>query len=425
MSLDYFLILLLSFSLWLPGLSVYNIGASGGIQICIVLSLILFVRAVIQISVGKLNIQYVGNNLWAVHGLFILFSFVCTVFSSVGVDRSLQTLIAELIGLTFSLSLSLFVCSSSVGITAFYKGFWYGGFLSSLYAIYQVVGLKNNLPFAYMDMNNPSFSILDAESAQFHSRSLGFTPEPSILASLLLTLIGMRFINVLVLGGLKNYLIFSIVFLGFLATSSQSIIVLPIYLISIYFIVKSLAVKRRPIVILDIIGILVVIVMGLFLYINNPSIISALSRLALNSTDISESNASATTRFSDMLTAISLFLSNPLVGNGLGAYTDLADLKKASLNFDGQAGAASGLLRLVAEQGLLGLMYIFTATKIIWPTQFTKCPSPERTIEISYNLSTILSLVLSIVFFIGYRNLYHLWLLIPIGLKIKSDFSDF
>ena len=424
-SIDYLLILLLGFSLWLPGLSIYNIGTSGGIQICIALSLILVIRAVIQASVGNLKIQHIGNNLWTVHGLFILCSFVCIVFSSVGVERSFQTLIAELIGLTFSLSLSLFICSSHINITALYKGFWHGGFLSSLYAIYQVVGLKNNLPFAYMEMNNPSFSILDAESAQYHSRSLGFTPEPSILASLLLILIGMRFIDVLVLGGLKNYLILSIVFLGFLSTSSQSISILPMYLISVYFIVKSLSMRRRPMVVIDNIGILIVIVMGLILYFNNPSIISTLSRLAPNSTDISESNASAAARFSDMTTAVALFLSNPLVGNGLGAYTDLADIKKAALNLDGQAGATSGILRLLAEQGLLGLLYVFTATKMMWPTRIIKCPSPEKLVEVSYNLSMILSLTLSIVFFVGYRNLYHLWLLIPIGLKIKSDFCAF
>lgn len=422
--LDYLLIFLIGFSLWLPGLSVYNIGTSSGIQICIILSLILVIRAVIQVSSNKLKIQYIGNNLWTIHGLFIFSSFICVVFSSVGVDRSLQTLVAELIGLTFSLSLSLLICSNNINITALYKGFWHGGFLSSLYAIYQVVGLKNNLPFAYMAMNNPSFSVLDVESAQYHSRSLGFTPEPSILASLLLSLIGLRFINVLVWGGLKNYLMLSIVFLGFLATSSQSISVLPMYLISIYFIVKSLAIERRSIVVIDTIGILIVILMGLILYFSNPSIINTLSRLTLSSTDFSESNASAASRFSDMTTAIALFLSNPLVGNGLGSFTELADIKKASLNLDGQASAASGVLRLLAEQGLLGLLYVVTAMKIIWPIQIIKCPTPEKLVEVSYNLSMILSLSLSIAFFVGYRNLYHLWLLIPIGLKIKSDFCN-
>ena len=178
-------------------------------------------------------------------------------------------------------------------------------------------------------------------------------------------------------------------------------------------------------VLIDNIGILIVIVMGLILYFNNPSIISTLSRLALNSTDISESNASAAGRFSDMTTAVALFLGNPLVGNGLGAYTDLADIKKAALNLDGQASAASGILRLLAEQGLLGLLYVFTATKMMLPARIIKCPSTEKLLEVSYNLSMILSLTLSLVFFVGYRNLYHLWLLIPIGLKIKSDFCAF
>jgi O-Antigen ligase len=424
-TLDYILIFLLGFSLWLPGLSLYNIGSSGGIQICTVLSLILVVRLIFQVSSGKIKVQHVGNQLWTIHALFLGSSFISVIFSSVGVDRSLQTLVAELIGLTFSLSLSLLFCSGSVNITAFYKGFWNAGFLSSLYAIYQVIGLKSNLPFSYIAMNNPSFSILDADTAQYHSRSLGLTPEPSILASLIIMIIGMSVVNVIIKGGLKNYLMLSIVFLGFLSTSSQSISVLPMYIISIYFTVKILSMKRRSIVMIDYAGILLVVVMAIILYLSNPSIISTLSRLALDSTDFSESNASAASRFSDMTTAIALFLNHPLVGNGLGAYTDLAEIKKAALNLDGQASAASGALRLLAEQGLLGLLYVFVATKILWPIRIFKCLRPEKLVEVSYSLSIILSLVLSLVFFVGYRNLYHLWLLIPIGLKIKSDLCDF
>jgi hypothetical protein len=418
--IDYSLILILSFSLWFPGISVYNIGSSGGIQICIISSILLALRLAIKSSSGNLKIRHAGNNLWSIHGIFFLSLFICTIFSSVGVERSIQSLIAELTGLFFSLSLSLLVCSDKANITTFYKGFWWGGLLSSLYAIYQVIGLKSNLPFAYMPMNNPSFSILDADTAQYHARSLGFTPEPSILASLLLALAGLGFVNVLISGSLKNYLQLALIILGFLSTSSQSISILPIYLISIFFIVKSLTIKNRRVTVRDYAGVSVVIIAAIVLYLNNPSIINTLSRLSLESSDFSESNASAASRFSDIATAISLFTNNPIVGNGLGAYTDLAEIQKAKLNFDGQASAASGLFRLLSEQGLLGLLNIFILTKIMWLKVF----KIGEVKEISYDLSVILSLLISISFFVGYRNLYHLWLLVPLTLHAKCELGD-
>jgi O-Antigen ligase len=419
--IDYALIFILGFSLWFPGISIYNIGTSGGIQICIISSILLALRLLIKSSSGNLKIRHAGNNLWSVHGIFLISLFLCTIFSSVGVERSIQSLFAELIGLLFSLSLSLLVCSDRANITIFHKGFWQGGLLSSLYAIYQVIGLKSNMPFTYMTMNNPSFSILDAETAQYHARSLGFTPEPSILASLLLALAGMGFVNVLMSGSLKNYLQLSIIILGFLSTSSQSISILPMYLISVFFIFKSLTIKNRRAVARDYVGIIIVIIAAIVLYINNPSIISTLSRLSLESSDFSESNASAASRFSDITTAISLFTNNPIVGNGLGAYTDLAEIQKAKLNLDGPASAASGLFRLLSEQGLLGLLNIFIITKIMWPNRIFKIVDVR---DISYNLSIILSLLISISFFVGYRNLYHLWLLIPLTLHVKCQLGD-
>jgi hypothetical protein len=419
---------LMGISLWVPGISLFNISGSWGFQIpialCLVLLYLAFFKKTINTNISVPHLQGVGTKNFKWLTIFILFltsTVLCTLFSSVGIDNSLLTAVVEMIGLLFSVTLSWWLCRFSSYAIAFFKGFRTAGFIFALYAVYQLVALPTGLPFSYFPMNNASFSLLDSDSAIYHVRALGLTPEPSILASLLIIVIGMAIVDLFLWPGYKQYLHIIVLVLGFLATSSQSIITLPIYILVTLKFVRSCTSYSRNFQRTDFIGISFLMLSGMVIFFVNPSIGLSLGRLVSNDSGAIQSS---TARFNDFLVGLNIFLQNPIFGSGLGGYTDLASQVKNSLNLEGEAGASSSFLRLLCEQGFVGLISNCIIFIMLCPIRLPRMDTKKDSALFNYHICTLISILISMCFFVGYRNLYHLWLLIPLGLSLKARLKE-
>jgi hypothetical protein len=415
---------LMGISLWVPGISVFNIRGSWGLQIPIVLSLVLLCLSFSKKNINVSNSRGIGtkNFKWLTISILFLTSIVlCTLFSSVGIDNSLLTAVVEMIGLLFSVTLSWWLCKFSSYAVAFFKGFRTAGFIFALYAVYQLVALPTGLPLSYFPMNNASFSLLDSDSAIYHVRALGVTPEPSILASLLIIVIGMAIVDLFLWPGYKQYLHIIVLVLGFLATSSQSIITLPIYILVTLKFARSCTSYSRNFQRSDFIGISFLVLCGIVIFSLNPSIGLSLGRLVSND---SSAIQSSTARFNDFWVGLDIFLQNPIFGSGLGGYTDLASQVKNSLNLEGEAGASSSLLRLICEQGFVGIISNLIIFIILCPIRLPRMNAKKDSALLGYHICTLISILISMFLFVGYRNLYHLWLLIPLGLSLNARLQE-
>jgi hypothetical protein len=416
------LLFMIGFTIWMPGIAILNVSNSWGLQISMAFCLLLFILMLVNglsptLSREKINVKTEINlsHIALTTGLLI-----CTIFSSLGFQRSILTFGVELSGVFFSFTLSWWFCKHLSNILIFFSGFWWGGMISCLYAIYQLVGLKSGFPFTYVEINNMSFSLLDIDSAIYHSRALGATPEPSILASLISMLLGMSVVKLLIEGSIRNYILLSIILVSLLATASQSIVGIPFYIGLLIYFIYNMKKQFRKLKKQDYIGIFIFITSGFFVFINNPDIGNVFSRLAEIDGGSARSQSS-TSRFYDIIVFTQMFSNMPMIGNGLGATTELSESIRSSLNFDGQSGSSSGLFRLLAEQGLLSLLVMFTISKIINVRLTTAKESIDQRnfIVIGYSLACITSIIISLIFFVGYRSIYHTWLLIPMLLSFK------
>jgi hypothetical protein len=416
------LLFMIGVTIWMPGIAILNISNSWGLQISMIFCILLFMAMIINglsptLSKEKINVKKEIN---LSHIVLITGLLICTIFSSLGIQRSILTLGVELTGVFFSFTLSWWFCKRPNNILIFFNGFWWGGIVSSFYAIYQLIGLRAGFPFTYIEINNRSFSLLDIDSAIYHSRAFGATPEPSILASLISMLLGISVVKILIEESIKNYIFLSIILVSLLATASQSAIGIPFYIgLLIYFFHKTNN-RFRKLKKQDYIGIFILLVSGLFVFVNNPDIGNVFTRISEIDGGSAQSQSS-TSRFYDIIVFTQMFSNMPIIGNGLGATTELSESIRSSLNFDGQSGSSSGLFRLLAEQGLLSLVIMFLISKIINIKFFiTKDFTDKQNSMITgYSLACASSIIISLIFFIGYRSIYHIWLLMPMMLSFK------
>lgn len=409
---------LLGFSLWMPSVSLLTIGDSWGLQIAASISFVLFIQVLCIAIIRARNFPRINiyRKFLLSHTVFIISIVLCTLFSFVGIDRSIKTLAVEALGAIFSFTLSWWFCRDIMYLTFFINGFTVAGLLSSIYAIYQLIGLRFGLPFAYIPVSNASFSTLNMADSQAMLRAFALTPEPSILASLLWVVIGIYTSKVFIYGGIKHYLALALVSLGLLATSSQSLAIVLFYIIFIMIVTNYFSLSQRKLKLPDLLGLCVLGISTFFIIITNDSIILWLSRIS-----DSENNISAIMRLNEVLVGLEMFMQSPLTGWGLGSVSELMEAFTTQVGISlSAAGISSGLLRILAEQGLVGLSSMFLSLVCITPLRLSRPKSQEFSMILSYQVSFVISALVSLALFIGYRNLYHLWLVLPMGLSFNS-----
>ncbi|MDR3709099.1 MAG: hypothetical protein P4L33_12430 [Capsulimonadaceae bacterium] len=401
-------------SLWFPSIALFLITDLWGCQLFLLLAAGLTLLWIVNMVRNGPTVKLPKDMVWF-YSAVLLEGAICTVASQ-DFSRSLQTYIANGLRLLLSAAICYWICRDSEYLSSFIIGFRRAGIVSAVYAIFQAIALPYDFPGSYIPLNNPSFLNSTQAGAVSSSRALGATPEPSVLASLLIALVGIETVNVVVFGGKKQYLTWIIVVAGYIETGSQSIALLPLVLIlALALPLLLLKAPRR----LDRTDMRALVVGGLavaLVLIASPSIIWSFSRMGGSNGP----NVSAMTRLADILVGLFMFLDHPLTGVGLGVSPQMI-LSYVSAthipSFD--SGITAGMFRMLAEEGLLAVAILLVGAILAMPRfRMRDFNSHDAAVQ-GYLASYIVGIGLSSALFVGYTELYPAWLLFPVALAMK------
>jgi O-antigen ligase len=326
----------------LPGISIASIGEIGVQPIVLLMPLYLLLVVMLGLRLTAAPL------LWI---MLVLVSYALSVAFSVAPSDSL--LYAGFQGGYLVLGGAGFaaICATAHHRSAFVRGYMTGALVSSLVAFLQAAystATGNTITLA----NNTNFSIVGA-----YGRGAAFTPEPSVLAMLLIPALLCWWCERQTGSGLlakwqRGWVGLSILVLGLLATKSSSMLYLP----ALIAIITTLQSKNFRTYAKSMGGILILSIAagGVFLHFYG-------SRLENN--DAAGSEAWRTTK---VLAGISIFEDYPLTGAGLGRVSDTnffapymdipPDLR---WNDEPRKGIDSTVVRTLAESGLIGFAAMY------------------------------------------------------------------
>ena len=405
-------------SLWFPGFALFNAAGAWGLQIALAIALLLAgIMLLLMLGPSNPTARMAQRRSWMLYFSLAMFvEILCTLTSVSGIGKSIQTFGVETFGWLLSLTVAWWFCIDTGNVDAFLRGFKASGYLSGGYAIYQLVGLKAGLPLAFIPLNNQSFSEIDFAMAADLGRANAFTPEPSVLASLLMVMIGITFADVILMGGYKRYGLFLWMLLAFLATSSQSIALLPVFLGVTWVYTRSVWIKPRPLMRSDFVGIGVLLTGILAVMLLSDAVMTSFSRL----TDPAH-NQSAAMRFADVIVGSAMFTARPLVGQGLGSSGIQMDSFLTALGIaSASGGITSGFFRVLAEEGIAGLAVLVCGAYVSLPRRREEAPSVQAASTMAALFCFVTATAVVSAVFVGYRNLYTIWLIVPAGLSLNA-----
>lgn len=84
-------------------------------------------------------------------------------------------------------------------------------------------------------------------------------------------------------------------------------------------------------------------------------------------------------------------------------------------------GITSGLLRVLAEEGLTGAFALLVGAICIIPRHIVRGLSRADAVLLASEFAFVLAMIIQAVVFAGYRNTYQIWLIFPMGLAMKSQ----
>ena len=323
-------------------MAIVTVGNIGVQPIVPLLGLYLLFVAILQL---RLPLQPL---LWMI---LVLCAYV--ISWALSTSPSLSTVYALLQGTYLVLGGIAFtaICSTSDHRQAFVRGYLAGALVSSIVAFGQATystATGNTIAFA----NNINFSIVEP-----NGRGAAFTPEPSVLAMLLIPALLCWWCERQMESGLlarwqRGWLALFTLALGLLATKSSSLLYLPALIAAVSALqcanLRALAKSMGGILMLT------AAAGGVFLHIYS-------GRLENN-----DASASETWRSTKMLAGIAIFEAYPMSGAGLGRVSDVdffspymdvpADL---SWNDEPRKGIDSTAIRILAETGLIGFATMY------------------------------------------------------------------
>jgi hypothetical protein len=326
----------------LPGVSIASIGDIGVQPILFFLAIHLFLVAILRL---RLPLQPL---LWImlVLGTYAASVAFSTAPSSSELYASLQGAYLLLGGISFTA-----ICCTARHRAAFVKGYMTAALFSSLVAFVQAVystATGNSITLA----NNSNFSIVDA-----YGRGAAFTPEPSVLATLLIPAFLCWWCDRQTESGLlaswqRGWKAFFVLALGLLATKSSSLLYLP----ALIGIVSALQCTNIRVFAKSMGTLLILSIAAGGIFLNLYS-----SRLANN-----DATASSAWRTTKILAGISIFETYPAVGAGIGRVSDTdffgpyMDVPpELSWNTEPRKGIDSTTIRILAESGLIGFVAMY------------------------------------------------------------------
>lgn len=293
--------------------------------------------------------------------------------------------------------------SSPRTINNFFKGYRLAGFFSALISFLQILVHDKILYF----INNTNFSLVSPELV----RGFAFTPEPSILASLLLPIFILYLYNFLFEESFsfKDLLYLNIIFLGLVATLSQSILLfIPFFIFVTFFSKQNVSHKIKVTKLLFGFFVAVIFSMTLFFFLGN-----FLTRF--QSGDVNGSFGIRNTTI--LLVLRNLNFPNLLTGLGIGTTSDLMlnnQFLFLKFGINEKTGVDSVFFRLFYEQGILGILSFIIVITLIVKKLLTKSYMSKE------YLYFILFMILPIITSYGYRDIFIPYMIIPIYFSITN-----
>lgn len=291
--------------------------------------------------------------------------------------------------------------SSPHNIDNFFKGYKLAGFFSALISFLQILFHSKILYF----INNTNFSLVPPQLV----RGFAFTPEPSILASLLLPIFILYLYNFLFEKNFsfKDLLYLNVIFLGLIATLSQSILLfIPFFIFMTFFSKQNVTRKIKVSKLFFGFFVAAIFSMALFFFLGN-----FLTRFQSGDVNGSFGIRNATI----LLVLKNLNFFNFLTGSGIGTSSDLM-LANQSLflkfGISEKTGVDSVFFRLFYEQGILGILPFIITIILIIKKLLTK-----SYINKEY-LYFILFMILPTIASYGYRDIFIPYMIIPIYFSI-------
>jgi hypothetical protein len=386
-------VFIIGFTLWMPSVSLLNIGGGSSIQPVVGIG-VLLVALLMHYNMLHLELKFYA---WI---MIIFFGIVLQFYSKILLS---DDLIFYEKGSVFFL-LSLFIVFIGAVIVQykfftdmFFDGYIAGGIFSSIWAIAQWFFwsiLNVDFPLLVGVHNTSSFAkyAVDAKYVEL-GRGFAFTPEPSILFTLLVPCLALQLYK------RGSFLGIITVLAAIFTTNSVGIVlVLPIALIYTYHL-KGIINKKAFIVAI----IAIITSLGSFMAIayqninvtniaNDTAIIYRVQNLSKNVSFISRANS--------MLVALSMIKERPLLGWGVQSDESVDKLKMNSTIVEENIGIDSFLLSALTWFGVIITVIMF------WPTvcliiQKTNINDPIKL----FVFCTVFGSSLSISYF----NLYHVW----------------
>ncbi len=399
---------LLGVSLWFPGFALINIAGAWGLQMGIFLFVLAAVASVFsdrRAIVSRSELRAMVIMVWSAL-IFIAVMAMSIPLALVPLPKSATSLASQLLTLTFAISMGVIWVVHKTTFAKFIDGFVMCSLPMAALALLQLITIRQGWDFLILPINNASFELLPNDVALLHGRAFAATPEPSILASLFLISTALTGAKAWITGKVVDYFLLFASLVGGGATLSQSLLIYPVGLFVAVYLANNA--RRRRVKPSEIFALIFVCLLMIVVISQDETLVSR----ALNAVDSSESSSA---RIRDALLAWDVMLTYPF-GIGIGSMTYATDI----LSPNKELGASSGLVRTSVELGLAGLVLhlilgiaMYNAClKMRKKTLTTICSASA--IELIQILIFSVTSVISYAVFVGYRNLLHLSLTLPL-----------
>ena len=398
----------LGFSVWLPATALAVVGTFG-IQPASVAAMAIVSLRILN---GRLSIDT------AVSGVMLIWlvGMLASALFAPDIAAALRFIVIYLTGM---LCLVAAYESGTDSRISSVKGFFVGGVVSAVYSVYQQLAFDQGLPMPLALNNNPAMSsyaqnLMEGRWGTYVNRAFAFTPEPSVLAAILLACL-MAAIGEMMSENRRIalpwlWVVILTISAGMIACGSLGLFIsLPITIAGFILVIsllfrRSASVKRLGKKMATLIAVissvlLMVYFFGLFNTAVMNSVMERLSDIGFSTNTYSVGDASTAVRLASILHALDIFLENPVFGYGVfvdaGYFSQGFPLRSLEM----KTGVDSWPLSILAGGGIIS----FTGYLLLVGLTLSRARRSP------FLLALFIGTLLPTLAQSGYIMLYHVW----------------
>lgn len=382
----------LGLTLWLPGISIFDIGNSS-LQISVLIAaliIILYYKLIDKYLINLLVIFLLYVTLQIFYLIFFKDEFILLIKGFIFFIPSIIIIISG------------YITIKSVSYYDFYNGYLIGGVVSAIIGILQYIFWKFfliDLPFLEFLNNNKSFSMYYYNSDKITAlRIFSLMPEPSLL---FINLTPLLFINLFY----KKYLLFLLFFIASILSGSVNIFLTFLVYFYIIFLYKlKLNFFFNIFISLILMGLVLFYIDHFYsISLDNEYQFQYYENIIDRIKDL-PNNGSILSRLNSIYNAVNLFIQNPVFGLGIQGDELSSYLAENSTSIEVNIGINSILFSILVWFGFFGILFFIPTVLFI---------NRQSSIHIKIFISSI---IISSIFALSYYNFYTFWLAIGITL---------